>query len=207
MATATRTTRAPAPLINGAGYPAVHRFTVEQYHQMIETGILKEDDQVELLNGWIVEKMPPNPPHSQAVRRLTRRLTSVLGDEWVISVQDPATMTQSEPQPDLLVAHGPEDRYGDRHPGPQDIVLVVEVADSSLPDDRTTKLSIYALARIPVYWIVNLSNRCVEVYTRPRGGKSPTYRNRQDYGPADSVPVVLARKNVGSIPVREILPR
>jgi Uma2 family endonuclease len=207
MATATRTTRASKPATNGVAYPSVHRFTVEQYHEMIRTGILTEDDRVELLNGWIVEQMPPNPPHSQAVRCLNRRLTALLGGEWVLCVQDPATMASSEPQPDVAVAIGPEERYTGRHPGPRDVVLVVEVADTSLAQDQTTKLGIYAAAKLPVYWIVNLVNRRVEVYTQPRGGKNPTYRARQDYGIKDKVPVTLAGRTVGSIPVREILPR
>jgi Uma2 family endonuclease len=207
MATAARTTRALKPAANGAAYPSIHRFTVEQYHEMIRTGILKEDDPVELLDGWIVEKMPPTPPHSQAVRCLNRRLATLLSGDWVLCVQDPATMTSSEPQPDIAVAVGPEERYAQRHPGPRDLALVVEVSDTSLAQDQTTKLAIYAAARLPVYWIVNLVDRRVEVYTGPRGGKNPTYRTRRDYGPDDAVPVTLAGRTAGSIPVREILPR
>ena len=207
MATAVRSARPHEPGLNGLAFPSLHRFTVDQYHQMIETGIIKEDDRVELLDGWIVQKMPPNPPHSQAVRRLNRWFTRALGEDWVLGVQDPATMTHSEPEPDLVIARGPEERYGDRHPGPLDIALVIEVADTSLSEDRSAKFSIYARARIPIYWIVNLIDRRVEVYTQPRGGKNPTYRTRRDYGPAESVPVALAGKTVGSIPVREILPR
>jgi Uma2 family endonuclease len=133
----------------------------------------------------------------------------LLGDEWDLRAQQPVTIAagDSEPEPDVVIAVGPYGRYAERHPGPKDVALVVEVADSSLSEDQTTKHGIYAAARLPVYWIINLVDRRVEVYSDPRGGKNPTYRARQDYGPGDSVPVTLAGKTVGSIPVREILPR
>lgn len=209
MATASRVTRRPDPTVNGSAGPAVHRFTIEQYHEMARTGILSEHDRVELLNGWIVEKMTIHPPHAFAVRRLSRLLDRLLTDEWIVSVQQPVTIaaSDSEPEPDVVVMAGPDERYASRHPSPKDVALVVEVADSSLADDRTTMLAIYAAARLPVYWIVNVRDRQVEVYTQPRGGKNPTYRARQDYGPDDAVPLVLAGKAVGSIPVKELLPR
>ncbi len=209
MATATLTNRPTLPALNGAAGLAIHRFTLGQYHEMARAGILSERDRVELLNGWIVEKMTIHPPHSFAVRRLSRLLDRLLTDEWVLSVQQPVTIaaSDSEPEPDVVVAVGPDSRYAARHPGPKDVALVVEVADTSLADDRTTMLGIYAAARLPVYWIVNLVDRRVEVYTDPRGGKNPTYRTHRDYGPDDAVPVTLAGRTAGSIPVREILPR
>jgi Uma2 family endonuclease len=208
-ATLTRSTKPdrPAPWLPPP-HLKQHRFTVEQYHQMAQAGILKEGEKVELLNGLIFEKMTIYPPHSYAVGQLNRLLGRLLDDRWVLRVQQPVTIPSrdSEPEPDILVATGPAARYVGRHPGPKDVALVVEVADSSLAEDQTTKLAIYAAARLPVYWVVNLVDRRVEVYTDPRGGKNPTYRARRDYDPGDAVPVTLGGRSVGSIPVNELLP-
>jgi len=200
MATATLTPT-PAP-----GGPPQRRFTVAEYHKLGEVGILTPADRCELIHGLIVEKPVINPPHAAAVRRVNRHLTALLGAEVVIGVQQPITLSDSEPEPDVVVAIGTEQDYAKRHPGAREVPLVVEVSDSSLPDDQTTKLGLYAAAKIPVYWIVNIPERRIEVYTQPRGGKSPTYRQQDDYGPDDSVPVVVAGRQLGTIPVKELLP-
>jgi Uma2 family endonuclease len=183
------------------------RFTVEEYHRLIDLGILREDERLELIHGFIVEKPPIKPPHATTVRKLTRLLIGLVGDAAVVQTQLPITLSDSEPVPDLAIVASPEERYESAHPGPRDVLLAIEVSDSSLPDDQTTKLQLYAVEKIARYWIVNLIDRRAEVYTQPRGGKNPTYRARQDYGPNDKVPVTLAGRTVGSIPVREILPR
>ena len=201
MATTVRPTRAPGD------EPPVRLFTVADYHRMIETGILREDDRCELIRGRIVNTMPPNPPHSAASRRVARRLMPLFPEPaWVFGTNDPITLTDSEPQPDFFAAVGPDSNYDGRHPGPKDIGLVVEVSDSSIGYDQGTKLELYAAAKIPQYWIVNVKERRVEVYTQPRGGKNPTYKQRTDYGPDDAVPVVIAGKSVGTIAVKELLP-
>lgn len=169
-------------------------------------GILTENDRCELIHGIIVEKPVINPPHKKAVRRLLARLGAVFGGDFVIDSQAPITLVDSEPEPDVSVAVGPEDRYDDRHAGPAELVLVVEVSDTSLDYDRGEKLALYAGSRVTVYWIVNLVDRRVEVYTQPRGGRNPTYRGHVDYAPGQSVPVVTAGKTVGTIPVSELLP-
>jgi hypothetical protein len=186
----------------------VKQFTLEEYHRLAEIGVLRESERVELLTGWIVPKMTVHPPHSSALTRLQKRLGRLLAEDWVLRIQQPVTLARwdSEPEPDAAVAAGPEDRYDGAHPGPKDIRLVVEVAESSLAEDQGIKLEIYAAARLPVYWIVNLVDRRVEVYTQPRGGKNPAYRQRADYGPADAVPVVIDGQQAGTIPVRELLP-
>jgi Uma2 family endonuclease len=181
-------------------------FTVEEYHRMGEAGVLTENDRCELIRGFIVEKPVINPPHKKAVRRLTPRLAAAFGDDYVIDSQAPITLADSEPEPDFAVAIGPEDRYENRNPRPGEIVLVVEVSDSSLTYDRGDKLELYARGKVPVYWIVNLIDRQIEVYTLPRGGKNPAYRSRTDYAPGQSVPVAVAGEQLGSIPVSEILP-
>jgi Uma2 family endonuclease len=209
-ATAIRRPRA-TPVQTPEGFPAhemrAHRFTVEQYHRMIDTGILREDDRCELIHGWIVEKMPPNPPHSKSTRRVARRLMAMFPEEdWVVGRPQPITLSDSQPEPDFAAAVGPEERYNGRHPGPKDVVLVVEVSDSSVAFDTTTKLALYAGEKIPQYWVVNVGERRVEVYTDPRGGKAPTYRTRDVYAAGQSVPVTIAGKTLGSIPVSELLP-
>lgn len=211
MSSAARVTKKPkpaAPLPPAVTPLAVRRFTLAEYHHLIQTGFFREDDRVELLNGWIVAKMGINPPHASALTRTTRRLRRLLGDDWVVREQSSLTIptSDSEPEPDVVVAPGPEDAYDARHPQPKDTVLLVEVAESSLAEDRGEKLRTYAVAKIAVYWIVNLVDRRVEVYTQPRGGKSPTYKQQTDYGPDDAVPVVVGGKELGRIPVKELLP-
>ena len=211
MATAARVTKKPKPtepLPPAVTTLPVRRFTLDEYHHLIEIGFLQEDDRVELLNGWIVAKMGINPPHASSLTRLSRRLGRLLGHDWIIREQTSLTIpsSDSEPEPDVVVVPGPEEVYDDRHPYPKDVVLLAEVADSSLSEDRGEKLQTYARAKIAVYWIVNLIDRRVEVYTQPRGGKNPTYKQHTDYGPDDAVPVVIGGKERGRIAVKELLP-
>jgi Uma2 family endonuclease len=112
----------------------------------------------------------------------------------------------SQPEPDLAIVKGPAGRYEARHPKPSEIALLIEVADTTLLDDRNLKGRLYARARLPVYWIINLVERKVEVYTQPRGGKAPAYRERRDYGREESVPLILVGHPMGLIPVRDLLP-
>lgn len=185
----------------------IWRFSVDQYHAMIRTGILTEDDPVELLEGWLVTKMPKNPPHS-VVTQLTREaLARILLSGWYVDAQEPITTADSEPEPDVVVVRGERRQYLDRHPSPQDVALVVEVADSSLQRDRSLKKRLYAAAEIPVYWIINLLNGQIEVYTDPSGpGEQPNYHQQQNYGPADTVPMMIEGREVGRLTVRDLLP-
>jgi Uma2 family endonuclease len=182
------------------------RFTVEQYERMSETGILGPGDRVELLEGWIVEKMTHNPPHATALDLAQELLRGLLPAGWRLREQKPIRIPGSEPEPDLCVVRGPVKRYAHGHPTPADIALVVEVAESSLEDDRKYKGGIYARARIPVYWIINLEEAKVEVYIQPKGGKTPGYQQRQDYGIKEAVPLVIEGREIGLIPVSELLP-
>jgi Uma2 family endonuclease len=201
---------APATLVQSAAKPSttrlLHRFSVAEYHRMIRMGILMENHRVELLEGMIVEKMPHNPPHDYTITRIQRRLARYLSEDWILCVQCAITTRRSEPEPDLAVVRNLEAVYFTRHPGPRDIALLIEVADSTLADDRQDKGLIYARARIPIYWIVNLNDRHIEVFTEPKGGKEPTYRRRTDYGTDARVPLVLDGEQVGQIPVSELLP-
>jgi len=183
----------------------VHRFTVEEYHELIENGVLTSSHRVELLHGWLVSKMTLNPPHNYAVTALMQQLVT-LDARAIVRIQQPITTWDSEPEPDVVYALGTNANYKKRNPRPADCVIVVEVADTTLDEDQTTKLELYAGARVAVYWIVNLVDRRVEVYTQPRGGKNPGYKRQTNYGPDDAVPVVVAGKPVGRIAVKELLP-
>src|SRR5579872_6769024 len=124
----------------------VRRFTVAEYHHMIRTGLLTEDDPVELLEGWLVPKMGCNVPHDLAIERVMETIRA-LAPGWRIRGQSAITLADSEPEPDVAVVRGPIPVQATHHPSPSDIALVVEVADSSLLD----KARIYARANIPVY--------------------------------------------------------
>lgn len=184
----------------------VYRFSVNQYHRMIEDGILNATDRVELLEGWIVKKMALNPPHNIAITRINRRVLRVLPEEWLLQVQGAITLRASEPEPDFAIIRGPERAYSRRKPLPRDIALLIEVADSSLLQDRLHKSQLYAAARIPEYWIINLAAARVEVYTQPKAGRSPSYRQQRNYGIEESVPLILQGYLIDQIPVRELLP-
>jgi Uma2 family endonuclease len=184
----------------------IWRLSVDQYHAMIQAGILAEDDPVELLEGWLVTKMPKNPRHSLVTQLIQTALTRLLPSGWQVRGQEPVTTEDSEPEPDVVVARGDLRQYLDRHPGPQDVALVVEVADSSLQRDRMLKKRLYAAVGIPVYWVVNLPELHIEAYAYPSGKvEQPTYRHQQDYGTADAIPVILDGVEIARIALRELL--
>ena len=181
--------------------------SVEQYHEMIGAGILENGTPAELLEGWLVRKMTKDPPHTLSLGCTFDALAAVIGRQWHVRNEGPVTTGDSEPEPDVTVVRGGRRDYATRHPGPDDIGLLVEVADASLERDRRWKKRIYATACIQVYWIVNLIERQVEVFTRPSGpGPEPDYAAARLYRPGQEVPVVLDGKEVGRIPVTELLP-
>lgn len=185
----------------------IWRFSVEQYHAMIHAGILTEDDPVELLEGWVITKMSKNPRHSVVTQLVRETLARLLSSGWSVNTQEPITTADSEPEPDVAVVRGNRRQYLDHHPGPQDVALVVEVADSSLQRDRSLKKRLYAAAGISVYWIVNLLDGQIEVYTEPSGPTGqPDYRQQQNYGSADAVPVVIEDREVGRLSAQDLLP-
>ena len=145
-----------------------HRFTVDAFARMGEAGIFAEDDRVELIDGEICDMTPIGQSHAWIVNRLNRRLVTLLADRAYVSVQNPIRLDRhTEPQPDLVVARGSEDDYADRHPAADDVLLVIEVADSSLRYDRLAKIPLYARSGIPEAWLVDIAGRCVTVYTNP----------------------------------------
>jgi Uma2 family endonuclease len=185
----------------------IWRITVEQYHEMIRSGIIDENDPVELLEGWLVWKMAKNPPHVVATWLVRRGLETLVTPGWFVHSQEPVTTEDSEPEPDISALRGAIRDYLSRHPFPSDSLLVVEVSDSTLHHDRTFKKRVYARARIPVYWIVNLVDRQIEVYADPSGpGPDPDYRQHTDYRPGDQVPVVIDGREIGRLSVNDLLP-
>jgi Uma2 family endonuclease len=186
----------------------LYRFTVDEYHRLIEVGILPEGAPIELLVGLLVRKMSRNPPHDQTVRRLTRLMFArVPQPAWVISPQCAITTPDSVPEPDLVIACGPEQLYDNAHPSAAEIALLVEVSDSSLAEDRGLKLRVYAAAGIVLYWIVNIPDARVEVYTQPTGsGDQATYAQVQHFGPAADLVLILGGVALAPIRVSDILP-
>jgi Uma2 family endonuclease len=186
---------------------AIWRLSVEQYHAMTRAGILTEDDPVELLDGWLVTKIVKNPPHRIATRRVRQALERVAGCGWYVDSQEPITLATSEPEPDAVVVRGTSDDYADRHPGPREVALVVEVSGDTLSRDQTFKKRVYAEAGIPIYWIVNLVEGKLEVYTAPTGAASNAdYHHRRDYARCEEVPLVLDGREIARLAIGDLLP-
>jgi hypothetical protein len=144
------------------------RFTVDEYHRMAEAGILAEDDRVELIEGEIVEMSPIGSRHAACVKRMTSLFYRQVGQKAIVSVQDSIRLTgHSEPQPDLALLKPRPDFYAKAHPGPEDVLLVVEVAETSPDYDRTVKVPLYARSGVPEVWLVDLAGEGVEVYRQP----------------------------------------
>jgi Uma2 family endonuclease len=144
-----------------------HRFSVDDYEQMIESGILSENHRVELIHGEIIDKMPIGDLPAACVNRLNRLLAKTFGDAVLIAIQNPVRLVDSEPEPDLALLVPREDFYAAGKPRPADIMLLIEVSDTSLEFDRNVKRPLYAEAGIRELWIVNLVDDCLEVHRQP----------------------------------------
>jgi Uma2 family endonuclease len=183
------------------------RLSLDQFHEMVQRGIITEDDSVEFLEGLLVAKMTISPAHRRATHRVQSALRSVLPRTHYVGSPSPVTLVTSEPEPDVVVVRGTDDDYRDRHPGPADVALVVEVSDSTLRRDQGSKKVIYAKAGIAVYWIVNLIDRRIEVYSEPSGtGEAADYGMHDDVAEADTVPLVIEGREVGRIAAQNLLP-
>jgi Uma2 family endonuclease len=190
----------------------LYRISLEMYHRMAELGILTKHDKIVLLDGLLVTKMTRYPPHVTSTLRTHMVLFRLVADRWHVRKEDPISLPggptgrDSEPEPDVTVVRGSIDDYTDHHPGPADIGLVVDIADSSLADDRAGLVR-YAWAGIPTAWIVNLPEARVEVYSEPTGPDAQARYLKVDlYKASDHVPVVLDGTEVGRIAAKELLP-
>ncbi len=198
----TRPKLSPPP---PSGTPPLHRITVDEYERIVASGALEDPARIELIDGYMVDKMAKSPGHSYSTIEAHQALSGRLPAGWSARMEQPVRIpAYDEPEPDISVVRGASADYRSRVPDPADVALLVEVSDTTLVQDRGLKLAAYAKDGIPVYWIVNLVDRQVEVYTRPL--KAGRYRSRKDYKPGQQVPVVIAGQPLRPIAVDDILP-
>jgi Uma2 family endonuclease len=183
------------------------RLSVKQYHELIDSGALASDEPVELIEGILFRKMSKNPPHSNCNGRVQQIIGSAIGPGWCFRLQEPVALSDGQPEPDGIVARGTIDGYVAKHPGPADVALLIEVADSSLDRDRTIKLPSYARAGIVCYWIINLIDRQIEVYTRPdASAATPRYLSREIISSGGNLNLILDGKVIANIAAADLLP-
>ncbi|HUP68282.1 MAG TPA: Uma2 family endonuclease [Acidimicrobiales bacterium] len=164
-------------------WPAPHRFTIDEYHRMADAGLFGEDDRIELLDGEIVEMAPIGSRHAGCVNKLTRLVVRAAEGRGVVAVQNPILVPDhSEPQPDLALLRPRSDDYAGSHALPADVLLVVEVADTTVAWDRRRKVPLYAAASLAEVWLVDLPAGVVEVFREPRDG---AYAAVTTAGPGD----------------------
>jgi Uma2 family endonuclease len=192
----------PQPTTSPASFPTtpgLYRFTVDEYERMI-----LDDPRVELIDGQVVKKMPKTPEHGFTTKQVLKALERQLPAGWTCRKEEPVRIPEyDEPEPDVSIAQGSDEDYRHRTPGPADVALVVEVSLSTLASDRGKQLLAYARGGIPVYWIVNLVDRRVEVYTNPGPGG---YGLCEIYKPGQTVPIIIGGRQLGQIAVDDILP-
>lgn len=143
------------------------RYTVDEYEEMVVRGILTEHDRVELIRGEIVDKMTIGTPHFVCVNRLNRIMVRLFGDNGIVSIQNPVLLADSAPEPDVVVLHFRADEYSSGKPAPADVLLLIEVSDSTIDFDRDVKGPLYAESGIVEYWIANVDEERLEVHRRP----------------------------------------
>jgi Uma2 family endonuclease len=182
-----------------ADKPRPHRLTVDDYYRMAEVGILAPDARVELIDGEIIDMAPPGSSHAGTVDYLLRVLGAAAGHKAQVRVQNPVRLSQySEPQPDLTLLRPREDFYRTRHPRAEDVLLIVEVAASSLRFDRRKKVPLYARHAVPEVWLVDLGGERLVRYRRPERGTyalvdEPDLHAALDVAALDGVTVGLER--------------
>ena len=154
-----------------------YSFTTDVYHQMIQRGILTRNDKIELLEGDLIKMSAVGPRHAACVERLSEILQHEFGRTTSLRHQNPVELSNiSEPEPDITILRRRDDFYTNAHPTPDDVLLLIEISESTLAKDRGAKLSAYAKAGIVEYWIVNLQEDLIEVYTNPTGSSYDTAR-------------------------------
>lgn len=190
----------PAPI---PGFRLFH-VTIDRYYRMIEKGVFKANDSVILWKGSLVEKMTKGPPHNFAVTEIHGALFRLMPAAFFVRQEQPILLDDDTvPEPDCMVVRGASRDYSSRIPSASDVVLLVEIADSSLAIDSGEVLETYARNAIPCYWIVNLPDRRIEVYSKPEGA---SFTVKEFFGPDDAVPVILDGREVGRVAVRDVLP-
>jgi Putative restriction endonuclease len=188
---------------------SLYRLSLEKYEAMVRSGVFTKRDRLELIEGYLVAKMTKYPPHTVSSQLCRVRLDRLLPPGWHLRIEGPIRIPSraSMPEPDLAVARGEIRDYGTRDPEPADVALVVEVAESSLDDDRNVMSRIYGGGGGTLYWIVNLVDNQIEVYSGPSGSSEPVgYRHCEVYRPGQAVPLVIEGTEVARIPVADLLP-
>ena len=164
-----------------------HRFTVSDYHRMADAGVLNENSRVELIRGQIIDMAPIGAPHLGMVNRLTRLLPASIAGRGVLSVHNPVRLDDgSEPEPDVAVLKPRADDYETAAPRPADVLLMIEVSDSTLRYDRDVKIPLYAESGVSECWLVDLVGRAVEIYRQPVGGR---YAETRRVGPEGTLDI------------------
>ncbi|MBL8133579.1 MAG: Uma2 family endonuclease [Anaerolineae bacterium] len=183
------------------------RLSVDEYLEWVRTGRFTAEDHVELLHGWVVNKVTKNQPHVICSNLCNRVFARLIPANWFVSIEQPIATADSVPEPDVTIVRGNPRDDAERPTPPGKIGLVIEIADSTLATDRRIKLQVYAAAKIAPYWIINLNERQIEVYVEPfdRDGMS-SYRAYRIYTDADAIPFVLDGAEIAQIPVAELLP-
>lgn len=160
-------------------YPKKVRFDVDYYYKLMEAGLLPEDSSTEIIEGELIEKMPIGKLHAGTVGKLTMIFAARLAENAIVWVQNPVRLNRrSEPQPDITLLRPRTDFYTQNHPTPEEVLLLIEVSDTTLDYDRETKIPLYAAAGIVEAWLVNLAENTIEVYTEPLGD---VYQNVRVY--------------------------
>lgn len=183
---------------------SLKRFSVDEYHALIRAGVFAEDVNFELLEGLLVRKMPKNPPHWIAIELLRAALCALNIPGYFVHTQNPVTTSDSEP--DVALVRGQPRDYLRGNPDPLQSPLIVEVADSSLSQDRNWKKRIYARAGVTEYWILNLVDRQVEVHTQPSAADVPDYQGRRVVSAEGELRVVIDGRDFGRLKVKDLLP-
>ena len=208
---ATIAPETPAPVLTTSFPPprSLYRLSLEKYEAMVESGVFSKRDRLQLVEGLLVEKMTEHPPHASVSVTTADAIRAMLPKGWHLREEKPLRIPAraSLPEPDIVVTRGKSQDYLKRHPEPVDVSLVVEVADSSLEEDRTVMARIYGGGELARYWIINLVGHQVEVYSQPSGIAEPLgYRHCEIFRPGQSIPVVIDETEVARIAVAEILP-
>ena len=186
----------------------VYRYTKEQYLQIRDSGILgDENENLEFVEGLLLPKMSRKPPHDSTLDLLEDLIRQILPTGWRIRSQKAIDLDRGQPEPDIAVVLGPASRYATHHPTPSEIAFVIEITDTTLTRDRRLKLPGYARNGIAEYWIVNLVDRVVEVYTSPTTSPSgePIYASKKEYRNGQTIPVFIREQEIGQIAVDAFL--
>ena len=187
--------------------PRPYHMPVEVYDRLVESGVFGDKSPIYLWKGRLVEPMTKGEPHEFALGELNGVLVRLTQGGWHVRPSSPVRVfDDSKPEPDFVILRGENRDYRKRKPTPRDVAMLVEISDSSLPHDAGDKCDGYASTSIPVYWIVNIPDRRIDVYTRPTGPVAhPRFESCLSFGPDDEVPVILDGREVGRVTVKDVL--